>query len=311
MRDRMSSHRRIGKSSSFENKIRFIELATGTLAKPRYAFFKVGKRRTRRRRARQLDFAFASVSKNSPNIGEKSRRGGFRRGAGRPPSKGRRNTLHRVRESHSRTHPLHVVMRSVFRPLRSQFVFPTVRTALAKASRRFSDFRVVHFSVQHDHLHLIVEADTKHALSRGMQGLAIRIAKQVNMLVNRKGKLWGDRFFSRPLTCPRTTHHAIAYVLGNFRKHARPRAYRTTYRIDPYSSAPYFTGFAELAGSAPIGVAPAFDLPLTPRGVPPPKGDETPLLMATTWLAKSGWKRAGAITFRTSTGADQLAVRTR
>lgn len=250
----------------------------------------------RGRRARQLELRFAKAAQIQAKYGTNSRRGGVRENAGRPAGAGRRNVRHRVRALHAAAHPLHVVVRSVFRRLRAQFVFPTVRAALAKATRRWIDFRVVHFSVQYDHLHLIVEAKTKVALSRGMQGLEIRIAKQINALVSRKGKLWADRFYSPALTSPRTVHRAIGYVLGNFCKHAGSRRYRMPYRIDPYSSAPYFTGFAELRGTAPCELAPERDLPLTPRGVPPPQCDEDiPLLAATTWLAKSGWKRGGEI----------------
>lgn len=250
----------------------------------------------RRKRARQLELRFREAPQISGKFRLKTAHGGAREGAGRPPSKQRRNVRHRMREAHAATHPLHVVVRSLFRPLRAQFVFPTIRAALARATRRRADFRVVHFSVQYDHLHLIVEAKTKTALSRGMQGLEIRIAKQINALVNRTGKLWADRFFSRALTSPRAVHHAIGYVLGNFRKHASKRRHRISYRIDPYSSAPYFTGFAELAGLAPRDRAPAPELPLTPRGVPPPESaQEIPLLAATTWLADVGWKRAGKL----------------
>ncbi len=126
------------------------------------------------------------------------------KGARRGPKPGSRGFVrHRAREASSPLHPLHVVMRSRFRPLRSQFVFPTLRQALADATRARMDFRVTQFSVQGDHLHLVVEADSKRALSRGMQGLAIRIARRVNRLVSRAGKLWADRFFSRALTSPR------------------------------------------------------------------------------------------------------------
>lgn len=256
----------------------------------------VGKSKIRRNRARQLELGFARSAKNRGNSSEKSDHGGWRAGAGRPVGKGRRNVRHRVRESHRAEHPLHVVLRSSFQPLRSQFVFPTLRTALARATRARSDFRVVHFSVQLDHLHLIVEATTKTALARGMQGLAIRVAKQINALLGRHGKIWADRFFSRELSSPRTVHRAIGYVLGNFQKHARASNYPHRYRIDPYSSAPYFAGFLELQGFAPDELAPQRELPLTPRGVPPPRFDaETPCLGAQTWLANRGWKRGGVL----------------
>ncbi|MEP7052164.1 MAG: hypothetical protein ABJB12_17500, partial [Pseudomonadota bacterium] len=77
-------------------------------------------------------------------------RGGVREGAGRKPGNGRRAVRHREREVHSSLHPVHVVMRSKFKPLRSQFVFPTLRKALAKATRVRKDFRITQFSVQGD-----------------------------------------------------------------------------------------------------------------------------------------------------------------
>ena len=225
---------------------------------------------------------------------KKPGRGGFREGAGRKPGKGRRLVRHRVREAHSALHPVHVVLRSKFKPLRCQFVFPTVREALAKATRARKDFRITQFSVQGDHVHLIVEADSKAALSRGMQGLAIRVARAVNALVGRAGKVWADRFFSRELKSPRVVRNALAYVLNNFRKHRAARGAQ----IDPYSSAPYFNGFRELRGSPPCELQPSRRLPLAPRGVAPPeKSGEIPIVGAKTWLAEKGWRRGGPIGF--------------
>jgi putative transposase len=219
-----------------------------------------------------------------------------RRRSGRKAGKGRGFVRHRTREVHLPAHPVHVVLRSKFRPLRSQFVFPTLRSALAKAARAREGFRVVQFSVQHDHLHLIVEARDKTALSRGMQGLAIRVARQVNRLVNRHGKLWADRFFSRALNSPRAVKNALAYVLNNFRKHATHAARES--RIDPYSSAPYFNGFRELHGRAPCELPPSRRFPLAPPGVPPPEiREEIPIVSAQTWFARIGWRRAGLIAF--------------
>jgi REP element-mobilizing transposase RayT len=214
--------------------------------------------------------------------------------AGRRRAVGRRSVRHRAREPLSAAHPVHVVLRSGFRRLRSRFVFPTLRRALAKATRARADFRVIQFSVQSDHLHLIVEAKHKSALSRGMQGLAIRVAKAINKLVFRRGKLWADRFFSRALTSPRALKNALGYVLNNFRKHRAEGGAR----IDPFSSAPYFAGFRELRGRAPCDVKARRDLPLHPRGVPPPRNAaEMPIVNAKTWLGRGGWQRAGSVSF--------------
>ena len=228
-----------------------------------------------------------------PGFAKKKRRGA--RPVGRPVGTGRRRVRHRLREAHAAPHPVHVVLRSKFKPLRSQFVFPTIRAALAAATRRRADFRVAHFSVQGDHLHLLVEAETQSALSRGMQGLAIRVARAVNKLVGRSGKVWADRFFSRELSSPRAVRNALAYVLNNFRKHRVTAASL----IDPYSSAPYFAGFAELRGRAPHQLPHSRALPLVPRGVPSPQAPNgVPILPARTWLGRTGWQRAGLIRFR-------------
>src|SRR5207244_5409220 len=84
---------------------------------------------------------------------------------------------HRTRPVHVPTHPVHVTLRSTsaVRCLRSARAFPAVRRALAVASH--AGFRILHFSVQDDHLHLIVEADDRRALGRGLRGVTIRVAR--------------------------------------------------------------------------------------------------------------------------------------
>jgi len=145
--------------------------------------------------------------------------GGARRNAGRKP-KGRPLTPHRARPLHSPAEPVHVTLRARIGPLRSQFLFPTLRLALVRAARRDPEqFRIVHFSVQRDHVHLIVEAKDKRSLSSGMRGLMIRTARYVNDLLGRRGAFWADRWHGRALTSPRAVRNGIVYVLANFRKH--------------------------------------------------------------------------------------------
>jgi hypothetical protein len=129
-----------------------------------------------------------------------TRRGGKRRGGGRKLATGRRSTPHRPRPRHFASQPVHVTLRACLGPLRSQFLFPTVRLAIACATRRNpSHFRVVHFSVQSNHLHLIVEAADARSLSAGVRSIAIRVARLVNRLLFRTG-----RFLGRSLAWPCT-----------------------------------------------------------------------------------------------------------
>jgi len=159
--------------------------------------------------------------------------GGRRAGAGRKVTPGRRPGVpHRTRPAHIAAYPVHVTLRSgpTVRCLRCARVFPAVRRALAAASH--GGFRIVHFSVRDDHLHVIVEADDTRALGRGLRGLAICVARAVNCALGRCGAVWGDRYHARALTSPRAVRHAIAYVLLNRRKHCAGER-----GLDPCSSA--------------------------------------------------------------------------
>lgn len=205
--------------------------------------------------------------------------GGRRSGSGRRRLGVRSSTPHRARPAHRARNPVHVTLRSAVRSLRTQFVFPTVRGAISAAARALPGFRVVEFSVQGTHLHLLVEAANKERLSSGMRGLAIRIARRVNQLLFRRGRFWADRWHGRALTSPRAVRHALIYVLHNAKKHGSSgnRA------IDPYSSAPYFLGYKELPDTAPIDVSAT----VVPVALAPPA--TSPVLSARTWLLRHGW----------------------
>lgn len=232
--------------------------------------------------------------------------GGARTNAGRPPRAGMAGVSHLRRPSHSYAHPLHITLRVVrgIGSLRTHSVFSAVRAALARGKQRFG-FSLVHFSVQQDHLHLIAEAQDRRALSRGMQGLSIRVARAVNALLGRHGKLFADRYHARALTTPRTVRLALRYVLLNERKHLRgppgpaePSVHlRTTPSasvsrsadgfVDRCSSAPWFTGFAR-PQELVLGAAAARKDWERASG-----SDEPPIASPNGWLLRTGWKRAG------------------
>ncbi|HEX5100512.1 MAG TPA: transposase [Polyangiaceae bacterium] len=164
---------------------------------------------------------------------------------------------------------------------------------MLRAARRYPDrFWLVHFSIQHDHLHLIVEAKDKRSLSSGVRSVAVRVARYVNDLLSRRGPLWADRFHSRPLKTPREVRNALVYVLANFRKHAR-RAPRKG--IDPFSSGMWFDGWREWRPSS--GVAPP--LAAGRRSLLTATRDaaaETPVVSAArSWLVNVGWRGHGLI----------------
>ena len=146
--------------------------------------------------------------------------------------------------------------------------------ALRLASR--DDCRVVHFTVQDNHLHLIVEAQGRAALSRGLQGLAIRCARAINRALGRRGRVWAERYHARALRTPREVRRGLVYVLQNWRK-----AVTGADRLDPQSSARWFDGWR--------GPRPAWSLPFP---------EEVAVVRpARTWLVTTGWKRLGLIGF--------------
>lgn len=103
--------------------------------------------------------------------------------------------------------------------LRKRAIFAAVRDALSGGSLRFG-LRIVHFSVQGNHIHLIVEACDSLSLTRGMQGLMVRIARAVNRAAGRKGKVFADHYFARELRSPAQVRRAVRYVLDNAMLHA-------------------------------------------------------------------------------------------
>jgi REP-associated tyrosine transposase len=153
--------------------------------------------------------------------------GGRRAGAGRKSPAFRPEKRHAARPAHRSRFPVLVTIRA--RPnlpsLRSLPTFDTFSRALARANR--DNFRVIHFSVQTDHIHLIVEASSREALIRGLQGLAARTARALNGTWRRSGKVWNARYHSRALATPREVRNGLVYVLLNFRKHLRVDGHRS------------------------------------------------------------------------------------
>jgi len=158
------------------------------------------------------------------------------------------DVAHRTRPALAKHHPVHVVLRldrrDDWRRLRCGPVYRALRRVLASCLGR-RDFRVCHVSIQHNHLHLLVEASDAHALTLGMQSFAIRSARAINRALRRGGKLFPHRYHATQITSPRQARNALDYVLNNWRRHREdlrdPRAWRA--RLDPYSSAVSFRGW--------------------------------------------------------------------
>jgi REP element-mobilizing transposase RayT len=200
-------------------------------------------------------------------------RGGRRPGAGRKPTGERAGVPHVPRPSLSGREPVLLTLKVAPHvwSLRARRAFDRLMRALGRAQDRFGTC-FVHFSVQRDHVHLIAETASQEALSRSMQGLSVRIARAINRVMARKGKVLADRFHERVLATPRQVRNALRYVFGNARKHGVRFGAR---EIDPCSSAACFDGW-----DGPIRVARSF---------------APPVRAARTWLLRVGWRRGGPL----------------
>src|SRR5262249_27982078 len=205
--------------------------------------------------------------------------GGPRENSGRKPTgqfgydhRGRPHSgvSHGTRPELNPRHPLHVTLRAVNGSpnMRNFAIAREIGKLLKRRARRDLPCRVVHFTIQKDHIHMIVEAVDRIALSRGVQGLASGIARVVNRTAGCAGGLWRDRYHARPLRPPREVRNCLISVLRNGLKHGS-----TACAVDPCSSAAWFDGFADQ---------------------PALRSDPAPIVPPKTWLLATGWRaRAG------------------
>ncbi|MDH3685154.1 MAG: transposase [Myxococcales bacterium] len=161
--------------------------------------------------------------------------------------------------------------------LRTKRVVREIEQSFARACERGS-FRIVHYSIQSDHGHFIVEASGREALGRGMKSLAARFARAVNRALARRGPVLAERYHLRVLRSPRQVRNALAYVLLNARRHLARRRGRAAVKgdaLDPAASARWFDGW-------------------TGRRTAPARGSP-PVAPPHTWMLRVGWRRHGLI----------------
>ena len=185
------------------------------------------------------------------------KRGGKRPGAGRKKKTNR--LVHLKRPEFPARFPIHITLRVLHEAgnLRTKDRFKVIKRAIRYGSDRFG-MRLNEFSVQSNHFHLIVEAQDKKALARGLQGLSIRVAKAVNRASGRKGRVFADRYHAHVLKTPSEVRNAVVYVRRNVHKHVKEHTGRIvppSWR-DPYSSANDEAIWDELVGR-PVVASPA------------------------------------------------------
>ena len=232
------------------------------------------------------------------------RHGGWRPGAGRPRKPGA--TSHDTRPDEPARFPQHVTLRvadgvpSLARAGTMKVIPAAIRGSFeprvaladddhpargpARAEQtRGGGCRIVEFNVLGNHIHLLVEADSKRALASGLTGFETRVARRINAVHGRRGQLFPQRYHARALKTPREVRNALAYVLLDRKHHAAEQRF-TRMWIDPCSSAAWFTGWAQPVRANEVWKR---ELLVQPR----------PTAEAETWLLTTGWKRHGLLRF--------------
>ena len=201
---------------------------------------------------------------------------------------------HRSREPFARARPCHVTLkvRSGLPSLRLARVVRALKDTFRRGCER-GGFRLVHYSLQDDHAHLVVEASGREALACGMKSLAARFAFAVNRALGRRGRVLADRYHLRVLRTPREVRNALAYVLLNARRHLAKRLPRGVRMpaprgVDPASSGRWFDGWRR--GPPDAGLP-----DLARRAGPGPLLGVAPAAAPRTWLLRVGRRRHGLI----------------
>ena len=222
---------------------------------------------------------------------------------GRPrKNPARAGSPHKRRPEHKKQFPLHIVLRvaRAVGSLRKRFMYRALREATIAVALRelaYDDvrgaFRIVHLSIQRTHVHMLVEADNKLALSRGLQSFQISAAKHINreysvkakLTDRRRGNVFVDRYHAETIKTPNQARRSLAYVLNNWRKHREDRdGAAATWNVDPYSSGFLFPGWKEREEAELLWKGPDTYDPLV-------------VYFPKTWLLSQGWMRHGRISF--------------
>jgi len=157
-------------------------------------------------------------------------RGGKRKGAGR--KKIYKDLLpHSKRPPISMHYPLHITikLKPGIKTLRKRDCYKLFRESVKQAV--LFGVSVVHYSVQSNHVHLIVESKSRTALACGMKSLCIRLAKGINNIHGTIGKIFCDRYYLHILKTPTEVKEALVYVFKNTAK-----AIKSKNLFDPFSS---------------------------------------------------------------------------
>jgi REP element-mobilizing transposase RayT len=123
--------------------------------------------------------------------------------------------------------------------LKNKSILKALQHSIKKA--RSLGLKVIHYTLEYDHVHLLIEASDKISLGKGMQSLGISFSKGINKIKKQTGKVFKTRYHFRKLNSPREIKNALNYILGNGIKHRE-----TLSVINSFNSLPAINNFKHL-----------------------------------------------------------------
>ncbi|MBP9682556.1 MAG: transposase [Bacteriovorax sp.] len=152
------------------------------------------------------------------------------KGAGRPALHDI-GIRHTARPKITRFTALHLTIkvRSNKADIKSKKILKALHHAIKRA--RLKKLKVVHYTLEFNHLHLLIECESHQILHQGMQALGISLAKAINKIKLLKGSVYKHRYHFRRLATRRELKNALHYIFNNGKKHKRTRSI-----LDPYNS---------------------------------------------------------------------------
>lgn len=138
--------------------------------------------------------------------------------AGRP-AKNDAGIRHTKRPDLTRPSSLHLTVKieKSKANLKNKNVLAILKKAIFNARRQ--GLKVIHYSLEYDHIHLIIEADNNRTLGKGMQAFGVTLAKAINRMRKVKGQVYKHRYHFRQITSSRQLKNVMTYIFNNGVKH--------------------------------------------------------------------------------------------
>jgi REP element-mobilizing transposase RayT len=149
--------------------------------------------------------------------------------AGRPAIQDK-GIRHRKREVITKPRPLHLTIKLIRADIQNKTILKGLRHAIQRA--RAQGLKIIHYSLERDHVHLYAEGAENQTLAKAMKALGVSFVRRINRYHKTKGSCYKTRYHLRILNTAREVKNVINYILKNGIKHGR-----TKELIDTYNSA--------------------------------------------------------------------------